>query len=185
MDRAVRGADHDLREAIAIQIGNGRQAQACRPLPGPEDPTARPIGGDGHEDIAGRVEGLVSAAAILLLPKPGEHFTEFYILGPEGLAESYPREAAVGEPLSVTAGIHNLEGVAAEYQIEVWAGEQQIGAAGPLRLADGETWEGPVAYALPLPGDDQQVHFYLYRDASVEPYRSLRLWIDVVEEKLP
>ena len=43
----------------------------------------------------------VSAAAIILSPRPGELFTEFYVLGPEGLAEAYPRQARPGEPLAV------------------------------------------------------------------------------------
>jgi len=122
---------------------------------------------------------LFSAAAIILLPKPGERFTEFYVLGPEGLAESYPREAAPGQALSVTAGIANREGVAAEYRIEVRAAEFTIGQAGPLRLEDDEVWEGPIHYALAEPGDDQEVHFLLFRDGGGEPYRSLRLWINI------
>jgi uncharacterized membrane protein/LysM repeat protein len=122
---------------------------------------------------------LFSAAAIILLPKPGEQFTEFYILGPEGLAENYPRQAAPGESLTVTAGIANREGVAAEYRIEVRAGELLIGQAGPLRLEDDEVWEGPIHYALAEPGDDQEVHFLLFRDGGGEPYRSLRLWINI------
>jgi len=122
---------------------------------------------------------LFSAAAIVLLPKPGERFTEFYVLGPEGLAESYPREAAPGQPLTVTAGIANREGVAAEYRIEVRAGELTIGQAGPLRLEGDEVWEGPIHYALAEPGDDQEVHFLLFRDGGGEPYRSLRLWINI------
>jgi len=122
---------------------------------------------------------LFSAAAIVLLPKPGDSFTEFYVLGPEGLAEAYPFEAAPGEQLSVTAGIANREGVAAEYRIEVRAGELAIGQAGPFRLEGNEVWEGPIHYALAEPGDDQEVHFLLFRDGGGEPYRSLRLWINI------
>ena len=122
---------------------------------------------------------LFSAAAIVLLPKPGAQFTEFYLLGPEGLAESYPREAAPGEPLSVTAGIANREGLAAEYRIEVRAGELTIGQAGPLRLEGDEVWEGPIHYVLAEPGDDQEVHFLLFRDGGGEAYRSLRLWVNI------
>jgi len=122
---------------------------------------------------------LFSAAAIIMLPKPGDSFTEFYVLGPEGLAESYPREAAPGQPLTVTAGIANREGSAAEYRIEVRVGELMIGQAGPLRLEDDEVWEGPIHYALAELGDDQEVHFLLFRDGGGEPYRTLRLWINV------
>ncbi|NIV40551.1 MAG: hypothetical protein GWN58_67460 [Anaerolineae bacterium] len=38
-----------------------------------------------------------------------------------------------------------------------------------------------MTYALPRAGEDQQVQFLLYRDEGQEPYRQLRLWIDVVE----
>lgn len=61
----------------------------------------------------------VSATAIIVLPKPGERFTEFYILGPEGLAENYPRQAIVGQPVTVTVGITNQEGTPASYRVEV------------------------------------------------------------------
>jgi len=120
-----------------------------------------------------------SATAIILLPKPGELFTEFYILGPEGLAESYPRAGAVGEPLAVTVGITNREGAAAGYRVEVRNGGALIGAAGPVRLADGERWEGEVGFAPAEVGPDVRIDFLLYRDERPEPYRSLRLWLEV------
>ncbi len=125
----------------------------------------------------------ISAAAIILLPKPSDYFTEFYALGPEGLAENYPRQALVGEPVTVTVGITNREGVAAEYRVEIWVGEHQVGASGPVRLEDGETWERDLDYALPEAGPDQRVDFLLFRDDDGEPYRSLQLWIDVVKEE--
>lgn len=123
----------------------------------------------------------VSVVAIVVLPRPGERLTEFYLLGPEGLAEGYPQQVVAGVPTAVVAGIANREGVDVEYRIEVRSGEQQIGAAGPFVLEDGEVVEGPVSYTLPRAGADQQVLFLLYRDGG-EPYRTLRLWIDVVEQ---
>jgi uncharacterized membrane protein len=47
-------------------------------------------------------------------------------------------------------------------------------------VGDGEIWEGPVSYTLPQAGEDQQILFLLYRDGG-DPYRTLRLWINVVE----
>jgi uncharacterized membrane protein len=123
---------------------------------------------------------LVALLAYLLLTvESGERFTEFYILGAEGLAESYPREVAAGQAVTVTAGVTNREGVPAAYRIEVRVGDQPIGAAGPIALADGETWQAPVQFTLTGPGDDQKVEFLLYKDADPAPYRTLHLWIDV------
>jgi uncharacterized membrane protein len=128
---------------------------------------------------------LLSAAAILLLPRPGEQLTEFYLLGPDDLAEDYPRQATPGQPLAVTVGIANHEGVAVTYYLQVRLGEEKLNQVGPITLQDGQVWQQSVGYALPRLGDDQQVDFLLYRDAPsgpTEPYRRLRLWIDVVEE---
>jgi len=132
---------------------------------------------------------LSSAAAIILIPKPGEYFTEFYIVGPEGLIENYPREAAIGEPLSVTIGFTNLEKEDHNYRVEVWAldpwGESQrekTAEIAPFTLAVGQTFEHPLSWTMPWAGDDQKVEFILYIDAQPEPYRQLLLWLDVLEE---
>jgi uncharacterized membrane protein len=127
------------------------------------------------------VTAAISATAIVVLPKPGERFTEFYILGPEGLAENYPREALVGQPVTVTVGITNLEGMPAEYRVEVVNGEHRVGQAGPVQLESGVTDEQPVTFVPAEVGDDVKVMFLLYRDGGQEPYRSLRLWLKVKE----
>jgi uncharacterized membrane protein len=125
----------------------------------------------------------LSALAIIVLPKPGERFTEFYILGPEGLAENYPREAIVSQPITVTMGITNREGVPAEYRVEVMNGEHLVGQAGPVQLEAGVTDEQPVTFMPTEVGDDVKVTFLLYRDGGQEPYRSLRLWLKVKASK--
>lgn len=124
---------------------------------------------------------VISAIALVVLPKPGEHFTEFYILGPEGLAENYPREAVVGQPVAVTVGIANHEGVPAEYRLAIISEEHLVGQAGPVRLEPGATDERPVSFVPVVAGDDVEVVFWLYRDGVEEPYRSLRLWLKVTE----
>jgi uncharacterized membrane protein len=123
----------------------------------------------------------ISAIALVVLPKPGEHFTEFYILGPEGLAENYPREAVVGQPMAVTVGIANREGVPAEYSLAIISEELLVGQAGPVHLESGATDERPVSFVPMVAGDDVEVVFLLYRDGVEGPYRSLRLWLKVTE----
>lgn len=129
-----------------------------------------------------------SAAYVFLVPTPDEFMTEFYILGEEGLAEAYPREAAVGETLTVTMGIANREREDATYTVDVWAvdpwqeREELVGRAGLFRLAPGESVEQPILWHMPWAGEDQQVDFRLYRvgqEQPATPYRTLRLWLNV------
>ncbi len=140
-----------------------------------------------------------SAAAILWLPKAGEQFTEFYMLGPEGLAENFPRQAAPGQPLTVTLGITNHERYEHTYHVEVWAvdpfseeSRQLVAQSPPQTLPTQGTIEWPLTWSMPkvYPGSvatgtgtgaDQQVEFLLYIDSQPAPYRRLLLWLDVAE----
>ena len=131
------------------------------------------------------VAGL-AAAWIFLVPSPDEFMTEFYILGEEGRAEAYPREAAPGEALWVTMGIHNREREAQNYHVEVWAVDpweerrELVQAAGPFALAVDERVEQRLTWAIPWAGQDQIVDFYLFNGEGGEPYRQLRLWLNVL-----
>ena len=53
-------------------------------------------------------------------PKPGEAFTEFYILGPKGKAADYPTELFVNETGKVIIGIVNHEHRNVTYYVEIW-----------------------------------------------------------------
>jgi uncharacterized membrane protein len=113
--------------------------------------------------------------------KVGERFTEFYILDLDGLAENYPHEAVVGQPVTVTVGIANFEGLPVEYRLAAISEEYLVGKAGPIHLEPGEIYEGSVTFVPAVAGDDVKVMFLLYRDGVEGPYRSLRLWLEVVE----
>ncbi|AFK22118.1 DUF1616 domain-containing protein [Pyrococcus sp. ST04] len=53
-------------------------------------------------------------------PKPGEAFTEFYILGPKGKAADYPTKLFVNETGRVIIGIVNHEHRNVTYYVEIW-----------------------------------------------------------------
>ncbi|MFN8500886.1 DUF1616 domain-containing protein [Kouleothrix sp.] len=124
---------------------------------------------------------LVLGAGVYALaaPDPSARITEFYALGAQGLAEDYPREVAPGELMQVRLGVVNREGAPQRYRVEARAAGQLIAQAGPSELADGQSWEAPLRYALPGAGDDQQVDILLFRDDETTPYRQLRLWVNV------
>lgn len=59
-------------------------------------------------------------AYVVTHPKPGEAFTEFYILGPEGKAADYPTELFIGENATVIIGIVNHEHRNVTYYVQTW-----------------------------------------------------------------
>lgn len=124
--------------------------------------------------------------AVIALPAPSSYLTEFYVLGKAGLAEDYPRVAAVGETLTVTMGITNREREARSYRVELWAADswqaerrRLVAAAGPVTLAPGATDEQPISWAMPWAGADQTVELLLFSGEEREPYRRLKLWLNV------
>lgn len=57
---------------------------------------------------------------VLITPKTGEKFTEFYLLGPHDQADEYPKDLMVGENTSVIIGVVNHEYKTVNYTIEIW-----------------------------------------------------------------
>ncbi|MFH0914556.1 MAG: DUF1616 domain-containing protein [Chloroflexota bacterium] len=119
---------------------------------------------------------------ILAIPKPGEQFTEFYLLGAQGKAADYPRELVLGEEARVVAGIINHESTRVSYGLEVRVNGAADRKLGPIALGDSEKWEEPVSFTARQTGDQQKVEFLLYKDGT--PYlQPLYLWVNVRERK--
>jgi len=106
-----------------------------------------------------------------------ETFTEFYILGSEGRAAGYPEELFVGEPAKVTVVIVNHEHENTSYTLEIVMNGKRIDKRIQVELDPQEKWEREVSFTLVEVGKNRKVEFVLYK--GDEPYRRLRLWIDV------
>jgi len=63
---------------------------------------------------------LIALAYVIVVPKQGEEFTEFYILGPGGEAADYPTNLTVGEEASLIVGVANHEYRTVYYGVELW-----------------------------------------------------------------
>ena len=57
---------------------------------------------------------------IVITPRIGEQFTEFYLLGAEGKADNYPRNLTQKENATIIIGIVNHEYQTINYTVEVW-----------------------------------------------------------------
>lgn len=114
--------------------------------------------------------------------------TEFYMLGEAGLAENFPREAVINEPVSVLIGINHLEETSETYRIDivqrdVWSGQAWLVESFAIgELSDGDEWQQPVHWIMPESGANQQVSIYLFIEGQDSPHRELRLWLDVEEQ---
>ncbi len=119
---------------------------------------------------------------VIVKPKVGESFTQFYILGPDGKAEGYPREMVLGENASVTLGIVNNEHEPTTYRVEIAIDGEKVSSLGPITLAREEKWEEAVSLSPTKAGPNQKVEIWLYKDEGEEAYLKTHLWVDVTTE---
>ena len=130
--------------------------------------------------VAAVMAGLISLGYTLATTYDSEKFSEFYILGQDGLAENYPAKLTIGEKASVIAGISNYEGKETSYRLEIVMENKTVAEVGPILLTGDETWEDSVFWIPEVAGDNQKVEFFLYKDNAVQPtLEPLHLWVDV------
>ena len=125
---------------------------------------------------------LLSIAAlvyVIVTPKQGEKFTEFYILGPGGKAYDYPTSVLAGNNSTLIVGVVNHEYALVNYTMQMSLNNSTF-LTRDLALEHNQTWERPISYALNKTGDGQKLQFLLYRDGNfTAPYRDLHLWVNV------
>lgn len=128
---------------------------------------------------------LASGVYVIAHPKTGERFTEFYLLGRDGTAQYLPHEIVLGATADVTVGVVNHEGKEVNYSVRVRLAGDEVRAIDGVVLKNSESWEEAITLTPTTAGDDQKVEFLLYMEGEAEPYRELRLWIDVRDPSAP
>ena len=120
---------------------------------------------------------------VIVTPKQGEKFTEFYILGPGGKADDYPTNLRVGEEGEVIIGVVNHEYSNVTYQLDVRL-EEEVISEERIELVHNETRERPFTFWVTEEGEAQKLEFLLFKEGineETEPYRSLHIWVDVTK----
>ncbi|VVB94990.1 Uncharacterised protein [uncultured archaeon] len=116
---------------------------------------------------------------VIVTPKQGEKFTEFYILGDNGKAEGYPTRMVSGENSSVIVGIINHEYDTTNYTLKLVLKNDTLNTL-PVRLMHNSTWEERVFFTPRETGDALMLQFLLFREGNfTAPYRDLHLWVNV------
>ncbi len=66
------------------------------------------------------IASIAALVYVIVSPRQGENFTEFYILGPRGKAADYPTNLRVGQNGTIIIGISNHEYRTVNYTMEIW-----------------------------------------------------------------
>ena len=120
---------------------------------------------------------------VIANPKPGQEFSEFYILNIEGEAKDYPQQIVLGEAVDIIIGVVNHEYKPTSYRVDITGYGIDNKEIRIDELAHGERFQEMVSFVPQLVGVRQGVEFWLYKDDELEPYfpDPLLLSIDVVE----
>lgn len=126
---------------------------------------------------------ILATACIAIMPKQGEQFTEFYILGPEGKATNYPLLFNIGEEKPVIVGVVNHEYRSVNYDLIVRLNNSNNYSqiySDSYSLNHNQTLEKAILLKPDQKGDNIKVEFDLYIDGNRSaPYRELYTWISV------
>jgi len=69
---------------------------------------------------------LSSVVYLIVQPKVGDAFTDFYVLTPSGDAANYPQDIPKGQNISLVLGLINHEYTMMNYTIEVWLVNESV-----------------------------------------------------------
>lgn len=122
------------------------------------------------------IAALVTLVYVIVTPKVGEKFTEFYILGLEGKAADYPTEYKIGESEEVIMGVVNHEYEDVEYTFKLKL-QDNILYEESFILSNEEKLEKKIEIKPDTTGENMKLQFLLFKNDEL--YRDLHLWINV------
>ena len=156
------------------------------------------------------IGGVGTLIYINTAPKKSEKFTDFYILGTNGLASNYPTVFMLSPNLKVmsvqygddtmpiaesyglvTVGIINQEQQNTSYSLSVYIGgtpvdipfqDGNVNNIGPIVLAPEGQWQQEIGILPQHTGSNQEVDLFLYKDGVTQPYLDLHFWITVTQQ---
>jgi len=128
--------------------------------------------------IASIIGSSATFVYVAVTPKIGERFTEFYLLGPNGIASDYPTYLKVGEEGKVIIGIVNYEYENVNYRLEIIFNGSLIHKE-HVFLFENEKREIHFIFNATKKGENQKLEFLIYKDQQIEAYRILHLWISI------
>lgn len=124
---------------------------------------------------------ILMSAYFLLIPVPGESYTEFYILGTDGKIGNYPVDFSLGDNKSILVNVANHERRTVNYDLVISLNDSTRPIyTDQFTLADNQTWNKSVVLKPDLSGTNLKLMFLLYADRNMNaPYRECHLYVNV------
>ncbi len=130
--------------------------------------------------VSSAVLGALFIASMAIVGGSNGEETAFYMLEPEYWAGAASRTFTLNRPAHIGIGIINNEEQDQVFSVLATMDGELIGITGPLELAAGEDWEGVLEFT-PFRGDpNQQIEIILTREGDMQPYRELKLIVEVM-----
>lgn len=122
---------------------------------------------------------IITLIYVIVTPKQGEKFTEFYILGDNGTAQGYPTLMEAGKNSSVIVGISNHEYVLTNYTLDISLENVSLKKMN-VQLMHNSSWKKKIFFTPKKTGNKLKLEFLLYKENNfTAPYRDLHLWVNV------
>ncbi|WP_414468705.1 DUF1616 domain-containing protein [Methanobacterium sp. ACI-7] len=124
------------------------------------------------------IAAIVGTIYIIINPNPGEKFTEFYILGPDGKAGNYPTNLTAGQTGNVIIGIVNHEQSTTTYNLIIKLNNNTLKNEN-ITILNNDKKEIPFSF-IASGANMQKLEFLIYKLPDSDTiYRSLYLDINV------
>ena len=124
------------------------------------------------------VVSVVTTIYLVANPNPGESFTEFYLLGPNGKATDYPTNITAGKNANVIIGMVNHEHEDTSYRMLITSNGTTMTEKN-ITLQENQKLEIPYNFSSSKTGK-KEIEFKLYKQPNNnDVYLSLHLWVTV------
>lgn len=163
-------------------IGSLRSARAYL-LPPSEEKSDRMLTG---VLLLAVIISLGTAAYVIGMPKSNDHFTELYLLGPNGTTSNYTTKFYLGDEKPFTLDIVNHEKRSVTYDLVAHLDSDANSTEvyrDQFTLADNATLEKMINIKPDRPGTNMRLTFDLYADGNMTaPYRQVYLWVKIIQQ---
>jgi len=126
---------------------------------------------------------LAVGSYVVLVPKPSEHFTEFYLLGANDTLGNYTTQFKAGVPSPSKVVIVNHEASNVTYDLVIYTNnstQREAVYSEKVVIPDGQHWEKQIDLVLNQTGESVKLEYALYKDqVTADPYRDVHMWVNV------